>query len=232
MIRTSLTSISLGLVLLAHAAQADDESKGEAKAPAFKSELFEKGKLVYSDTFDGEIDVKRWGSKAGKEIKDGHLIVVPKFKNKEEAMEKLKRDHHLGLEPVAHINGIPDQFVCRMRYQFELPKLSVGRPVFQIGHHMITINMLEGGGHRVKLPDGPNYPEPKSGMKPGEWIDLVIEYKKGTIRLEVNGKSSTYIHEKVTTLNPKDKHGTRFTFKGGDDCRILFDSVQLWDCAQ
>lgn len=206
--------------------------RGLGEEPAFKSVLFEKGKLVYSDTFEGKYDTKRWGSKDGKEIRDGHLIVVPKFKTKEEAMKKLKRDHHLGLEPVAHINGIPDQFVCHMRYQFELPKLSVGRPVFQIGHHMITINMLEGGGHRVKLPDGPNYPEPKSGMKPGEWIDLAIEYKKGTIRLEVNGKSSTYIHEKVTTLNPQDKHGTRFTFKGGDHCRILFDFIQLWDCVE
>ena len=113
--------------------------RGLGEEPAFKSELFEKGKLVYSDTFDGEIDLKRWGSKAGKEIRDGQLIVSPKFNNKQEAMEKLKRDHHLGLEPMAHINGIPDQFVCRMRYQFELPKLSVGRPVFQIGHHMITM---------------------------------------------------------------------------------------------
>ena len=226
MIRTSLSPISLGLVLLAHVARADDE------VPTFKSELFERGKLVYSDSFDGKYDAKRWGSKAGKEVRDGQLIVSPKFKTKEEAMKKLKRDHHLGLEPVAHINGIPDQFVCRMRYQFELPKLNGGRPVIQIGHHMITINMLEGGGHRVKLPNGPSYKEAESGMKPSEWIDLVIEYKQGIIRLEVNGKTKTYTHEKVTTLNPKDKHGTRFTFKGGDHCRILFDSIQLWDCAQ
>lgn len=82
------------------------------------------------------------------------------------------------------------------------------------------------------MPEGPNYPKPKSGMKPGEWIDLLIEYKKGTIRLEVNGKSRTYIHEKVTTRNPQDTHGTRFTFKGGDHCRILFDFIQIWDCAQ
>ena len=27
-----------------------------------------------------------------------------------------------------------------------------------------------------------------------------------------------------------DKLGPRFTFKGGPECEILFDSVRLWDC--
>jgi len=35
-------------------------------------------------------------------IKDGKLIVTPQFTSREEAMKALKRDHHLGLEPVAH----------------------------------------------------------------------------------------------------------------------------------
>ena len=225
---STLLSLSLGLVMLTDGAQADEP----AKEAAFKSELFEKGKLVYADEFDGELNAERWGSKQGKEIKDGQLIVTPKFKTKEEAMKALKRDHHLGLEPVASLKGIPDQFVCRMRYQFEMPKLDTGRPSFQIGHHMINLGMLKGGGHRVKLPDGPSFQEPESGMKVSEWIDLVIEYKNGAIRLEVNGKSKTYTHEKVSTHNPKDKLGTRFTFKGGDNCRILFDSIQLWDCTE
>jgi|TARA_B110000305_G_C19379782_1_gene608956 hypothetical protein len=30
----------------------------------------------------------------------------------------------------------------------------------------------------------------------------------------------------------KDKLGPRFTFKGGPDCRILFDSVRLLDCGE
>ncbi|MGB1131238.1 MAG: hypothetical protein ACPG4K_14390, partial [Haloferula sp.] len=203
-----------------------------AEAPVFKSELFEKGKLVYADDFDGEYNSERWGSKQGKQLEDGKMRVVPKFKTREEAMKKLKRDHHLGLEPVTSLKGIPDEFVCRMRYQFEMPKLLPGRPSFQIGHHMIVLGMLEGGGHRVKLPDGPSFQEPESGMKIGEWVDLVIEYKKGTLRLVVNGQSKTYEHERVTTHNAKDKFGTRFTFKGGDGCRILFDSIQLWDCTE
>ena len=36
--------------------------------------------------------------------------------------------------------------------------------------------------------------------------------------------------KKVTIINPKDKYGPRFTFKGGPECVIIFDSVRLWDC--
>ncbi len=202
-----------------------------AADPAFNSQLFKKGTLVYSDDFDGEINRERWGAPTkDKQIADGKLIVSAKFKSKEEAMRVLKRDHHLGLEPVVHLNRIPEGFVCHLRYKFVKDKLTPGRPSFQIGHHMIVLGHLEGGGHRIKLPDGPSFAEPESGMKLGEWIDLIIEYRKGEITIGVNGYSKTYKHEAVTIINEKDKLGPRFTFKGGPNCQIVFDSVQLWKC--
>ena len=145
-------------------------------------------------------------------------------------MKALKRDHHLGLEPVAHINRIPEKFVMHLRYKFEKPKLTPGRPSFQIGHHMINLGILESGGHRVKLPDGPSFSEPESEMALNKWIDLIVEYELGKIRVVVNGYGKTYEHEKATIMNPKDKLGPRFTFKGGPECKILFDSVRLWKC--
>ncbi len=202
-----------------------------ADETTFESELFESGTLVYSDDFDGELNPERWGAK-GTKIEDGTLIIEPQFTSREEAMEKLKRDHHLGLEPVTHLNKIPEQFVCHLRYQFEKPGITPGRPSFQIGHHMINLGILEVGGHRVKLPDGPSFSEPESGMALNEWIDLIIEYKEGTIRISVNGYSKTYENAAVTLNNEKDKLGPRFTFKGGEDSRILFDSVRLWDCSE
>ena len=201
-----------------------------AEEPAFESELFSSGTLVYSDDFDGEINRERWGAK-GTKIEEGKLIISPQFTDREVAMKALKRDHHLGLEPVGHLNKIPGQFVCHLRYQFEKKELTPGRPSFQIGHHMIVLGFLEGGGHRIKLPDDdPLFSEPDSEMALNEWIDLVIEYRKGTIRISVNGYSKTYEHEAVSIINEKDKLGPRFTFKGGPDCRIMFDSVRLWEC--
>ena len=148
----------------------------------------------------------------------------------DEAMKVLRRDHHLGLEPVVHLNRIPEQFVCHLRYKCEKKELSPGRPILQIGHHMIKFNYLEGGGHRIQLPDGPAFNVPESKMKLNEWIDLIIEYKLGTIRISVNGHSKSYEHEKVTIINERDKLGPRFTWKGGPGCRIVFDSVSLWNC--
>ena len=145
-------------------------------------------------------------------------------------MKALKRDHHLGLEPVVHINRIPEKFVMHLRYQFAKPELTPGRPSFQIGHHMINLGIVKDGGHRVKLPDGPSFFEPESDMALNKWIDLVIEYELGKIRVLVNGHGNTYEHEKVTIINPKANGKHRFTFKGGPECIILFDSVRLWDC--
>ncbi len=199
--------------------------------PSFESELFTNGMLVYSDDFDGEFNRQRWGAPTkNKEIKDGRLFVTAQFTSREEAMKVLKRDHHLGLEPVVHLNRIPEQFVCHLRYRCEKKELETGRPILQIGHHMIKFNYIKGGGHRIQLPDGPAFSEPESNMKLNEWIDLAIEYKPGTIRISVNGHSKTYAHEKVTIINEKDKHGPRFTWKGGPGCRIVFDSVRLWEC--
>ena len=42
----------------------------QAKDPKFKSELFKKGKLVYSDDFEGELNRMYWGQPKGKSIKD------------------------------------------------------------------------------------------------------------------------------------------------------------------
>ena len=199
----------------------------------FKSGLFKSGVLVYSDDFDREYNRERWGTpKKDRQIKDGKLVVTARFRSKEEAMKVLKRDHHLGLEPVVHLNRIPEAFVCHMCFKFETDKLTTGRPVLQIGHHMIAFNHLEGGGHRIKLPDGPSFSEPKSGLKLGQWINMVIEYRKGEITIGVNGYSKTYKHEAVTIINEKDKLGPRFTFKGGPNCRIVFDSVRLWKCVE
>ena len=189
------------LCLFTFDASADDP-------PEFKSEIFKTGTLVYSDDFDGGINRERWGAPTkDKQIRNGNLVVAAKFQSKEEAIKVLKRDHHLGLEPVVHLNRIPEQFVCHMRYKFEKKELSTGRPSFQIGHHMIILSYLKGGGHQIKLPNGPTYTVPESKMKLSEWVDLIIEYKKGIIRISINDCSKTYEHESVTIVNEKDKHG-------------------------
>ena len=45
----------------------------------------------------------------------------------------------------------------------------------------------------IKLPDGPSFLEPESEIALNQWIDLVIEYELGRIRIVVNGKGKTYV---------------------------------------
>ena len=128
----------------------------------FKSELFKTGTLVYSDDFDGQLNRERWGvpKKKDRQIKDGKLVVTAQFKSKEEAMKTLKRDHHLGLEPVIHLNRIPQSFVCHLRYKFETEKVTPGRPSFQIGHHMIALSTLKKQATGSNCPMAPRSPSP------------------------------------------------------------------------
>lgn len=225
---------SLFLIGIGHAS-----GKQKQQEPEFKSTLFKKGKLVYSDDFDGKYNKVRWGMPKGKEIKDGTLIVTARFPNAEVAQKTLKRDHHLGLDPEAHLNKIPEKFVCHMRYKFEAEALGNNRPIFQIGHHMILLMYKKGGGHRVTFSadkkNGPHYQDAKSDMKINEWVDLIIEYEHGKILISVNGSSKVSEGAAVTFVNKKDKHKHRFTMKHGiqsPKSRIVFDYVRLWEVVE
>lgn len=205
-----------------------------AEETKFKSELFKSGTLVYSDDFDGEFNRERWGSPGKSQVvKDGVLTCSPKFKTKEEAMKALKRDHHLGLGVVTHLNKIPKKFVLHMRFKFVTDAIVPGRPSFQIGHHMMSLSYNKEGGYALSLPgeERKGFTEPKAEMNINEWVDLIIEYQEGKMLLSVNGTSKIYEHEQVTMDNKKDKSGPRFSFKSkeGTEERIMFDSVRLWE---
>ena len=61
-----------------------------AQAEEFKSTLFKKGKLIYSDDFNEthKQDKLRWGPNKGtRTIKDGVLTIAPQFTDKETAMK-------------------------------------------------------------------------------------------------------------------------------------------------
>ena len=65
----------------------EEKISRNSEVPEFKSELFKKGKLIYSDNFDGELNREFWGQSKGKKMEDGKLIIGPLFQSKEEAMK-------------------------------------------------------------------------------------------------------------------------------------------------
>ncbi|MBT5815137.1 MAG: hypothetical protein HOI15_12455 [Opitutales bacterium] len=196
-----------------------------AKAPLFKSHLFEKGTLVYSDDFDGELNRERWQPRTKNwKVKDGVLIGAPDYKNAEEAEKALGRDHHLGLGPVIRLNQLPESFVCHMRFKYEGEDFQAARPKLDIGHHINNLFFRQ-GGYSLKLSGGELIEDRQSGFELNEWVDLVIEMKEGKLLIELNGHQRIFEHEQVSMQSHDE-----FTFKAldGASSRLVIDYVRLW----
>lgn len=196
-----------------------------AEAPLFKSHLFEKGTLVYSDDFDGELNRERWAPRTKNwKVTEGMLIGAPDYKNAEEAEKALARDHNLGLGPVIRLNHIPESFVCHMRFKYEGEAYQAARPKLDIGHHINNLFFRQ-GGYSLKLSGGQQFEDRQSGFELNEWVDLVIELREGKLLIELNGHQRIFEHEQVSMQSREE-----FTFKAldGASSRLVIDYVRLW----
>jgi len=196
-----------------------------AEEPAFESELFSKGTLLYSDEFDGEFNREFWETRTRSwEITDGALVGKPDYNNAEEAMAVLKRDHHLGMSPVIRLNQLPEKFVLHMHLKYEGTEFSLNRPKFDIGHHINLFAFTE-TGYTLALHDGERVTGEAPEVELNEWIDVVLEFEEGRMYISVNGAGQTIEHEQVSLQGRSE-----ITFKTFADApnRIFFDSVRLW----
>jgi hypothetical protein len=196
-----------------------------AEEPAFSSQLFTEGTLIYSDDFDDGFDQERWETRTKSwEVSDGALVGKPDYDNAEEAMADLNRDHHLGMSPVIRLNHLPEKFVLHLRIKFEGKDFATGRPKFDIGHHINTVVFNE-KGYSVKLYEGESFLGEAPDVELNEWIDVVLEFEEGKMWISVNGKGQTIEHEQVSLHSHSE-----LTFKTFDDAPngIRFDSVRLW----
>ena len=197
----------------------------QAASPAFKSRLFNKGTLIYSDDFDGTLDRNRWQTRTKSwEVKNGVLVGKPDYADAEEAMKALERDHHLGLSPVIRLDRLPKKFVLHLRVKFEGEAFTTGRPKIDIGHHINTVT-FNAEGYAVKLHGGERFSGKAPGMRLNEWIDVVLEFQEGEMWIAVNGKGQSIQHEQVSLEGRSE-----LTFKTFAEApnRILFDTVSLW----
>ncbi len=196
-----------------------------ADPPSFKSHLFEKGTLVYSDDFDGKLDRKRWEPRTKTwEVKGGMLIGVPDFKNAQQAEKALGRDHHLGLGPVIRLNKLPAKFVCHMRFKSEGEAYKSARPKLDIGHHINSL-VFTRDGYSLKLSGDKKFGVTKADSALNQWVDMIIEFEEGKLSIEINGQRTLFEHDQVS-MKGRDE----ITFKALESpkSRLLFDHVRLW----
>ena len=196
-----------------------------AGEPAFESELFESGNLVYTDDFDGELNKEFWALRTKSwEIVDGTLVGKPDYDSAEEAMAALKRDHHLGLSPVIRLNQLPEKFVLHMRLKYEGTEFSLNRPKFDIGHH-VNLFAFTNTGYTIAFHGGERIEGEAPDVELNEWIDVVLEFEEGRMFIAVNGAGQTIKHEQVSLQGHSE-----LTFKTFAEApnRIFFDAVTLW----
>ena len=189
-----------------------------------ESELFTNLNLIYSDDFNGDFNTEFWQKRTKNwQIENGVLIGAPDFKTKEEAMKKLKRNHHLGLGPVIRLEKIPPQFVCKIRFKYTGKEITQSRPKIDFGHHVMNL-FLKDKGYKLKLPESVIFENTESAFALDKWNDLHVEYKPGKMIIIMNGNRQVFEHEQVTLKDRKE-----FTFKALDGGTLQVDSVRLWE---
>ena len=111
-----------------------------------------------------------------------------------------------------------------MRVKFEGKEFQVGRPKFDIGHHINTVSFTD-NGYAVKLHGGEQFSGKAPDVKLNEWLDVALEFQEGELWIEVNGKGQLIKHEQVSLEGRSEL--TFKTFANAPN-RIMFDSVSLW----
>lgn len=198
----------------------------QAGEPAYQSELFKSTKLVYEDTFDGPLNTDFWEVRQSSTwvIKDGVLTGSPSSKEFQEKKLASGDPSHAGLKPVIWLKQVPENFVCTMRVRYDAKAYQKGFPLFDLGHHIHTITFSEKATTLTikKNVETLAVEEPLYSLN--QWHDVVIEVKKGTILLKIDGKKHVF---QSANIDMTGQH--QIDFKGVDVGSCLIDSVKLWE---
>lgn len=220
LIRT-LSRFALGLLVLSAA------SPIHAETSEYKPELFKSLKPVYEDDFKGgTLNKEFWEVRQNTTwaIKDGVLVGSPSSKEFQAKKKASNDPSHAGLKPVIWLKKVPEQFVCSMRVRYDATKFQKGFPLFDLGHHTHTLVFSE---KATTLTIKKNV-ETRATEQPlftlNEWHDVVIELKKGTILLKIDGKKHLFESKNIDMTGQ-----AQIDFKGVDTGSCQISSVKLWE---
>src|SRR4051794_184403 len=183
-------AVRLSLVVFAgawaHQARADDT--------AYRSELFQKTRLIYAETFDGALNTEFWEIRQNTTwaIKDGVLTGSPSSREFQEKKKASADPSHAGLKPVIWLKKVPENFVCTLRLRYSAKTYQKGFPLLDLGHHIHTIVFSE---QKTMLAIKKNV-ETLAVQQPlfalNQWHDVAIEMKKGTLLLKIDGRKHLF----------------------------------------
>lgn len=195
-------------------------------AEDFKSELFPSTKLIYGDTFDGDLNRDFWEVRQSSTwvIKDGVLSGSQSTKAFQEQMIAKGDKAHAGFKPVIWLHKVPERFVCTMRIRYNGEVHTKGFPLIDIGHHIHTLTFSEKATTLTIKKDLEKEAVEAPLFSLNEWHDVAIEVNQGTLILTIDGK-----RHRFDSANINMSGHAQIDFKAIDFGTCQIDDVKVWE---
>ncbi|MFM7605217.1 MAG: hypothetical protein ACKO8Z_08450 [Prosthecobacter sp.] len=193
----------------------------------YQPQLFKSLKLVYEDTFEaGTINTEFWEIRQNTTWVAQEGVLQGSESSKEyQSKKKASNDpSHAGLKPVIWLKKVPENFVCAMRLRYNAPSFQKGFPLLDLGHHIHTISFAEKATTLTIKKDVEKITVEVPTFALNQWHDVIIELKKGTVLLQIDGARQLFISRNIDMT----RH-SQIDFKGVDYGTCQIDSIKLWE---
>ena len=217
-LRFAALCFALNFIVLPCRAQAGDAE--------YKPELFQSVNLVYADDFNSPLNAEFWEVRQSSTwaVKDGVLSGGPSSKEFQDKKKASDDPSHAGLKPVIWLKKVPENFVCSMRVRYDATTYQKGSPLFDLGHHIHTLSFSEKATTLALKKNVEILTVEQPLFALNQWHEVVIELKKGTILLIIDGKKHVFESKNI------DMSGqAQIDFKGVDGGTCQIDSLRLWE---
>ncbi|MEW6304947.1 MAG: hypothetical protein AB1705_15845, partial [Verrucomicrobiota bacterium] len=180
----------------------------------------------YEETFDGTLNPKFWEIRQSSTwvVKDGVLTGSQSSKEFQEKMIAKGDKAHAGFKPVIWLRQVPENFVCAMRVRYDGKAYQRGFPLLDVGHHIHTITFSEKATALTIKKNVETLPVQQPLFSLNQWHDVVIELKKGTLLLKIDGKKHIF-----QSVNIDMAGQAQIDFKGIDFGTCQIDHIKLWE---
>jgi len=193
----------------------------------YQPQLFKSLKPVYSDDFSaGTINTEFWEVRQNTTwtVKDGVLHGSESSKEFQEKKKASDDPSHAGLKPVIWLKKVPENFVCSMRVRYDAKAYQKGFPLFDLGHHIHTLSFAEKATTLTIKKDVQKLPVEKPLFSLNEWHDVVIELKKGTLLLQIDGVKHVFESANIDMTGHE-----QIDFKAVDFGTCQIDHIKVWE---
>jgi len=157
-------------------------------------------------------------------IKEGVLSGSPSSKEFQEKKKASDDPSHAGLKPVIWLKKVPENFVCAMRVRYDATAYQKGFPLFDLGHHIHTLSFSETATTLTIKKNVEVLPIDQPLFALNQWHDVIIEVKKGTILLKIDGKKHVFESANIDMTGQ-----AQIDFKAVDFGGCQIDSLRLWE---